>query len=314
MIGWSARTRLIILRAAAVAVVAFAAVALWKQWQSASRQQLTFSIDFRWLLASSILFLSTYLVLIEMWRRVLAVYGSRISFIDAAHVWFVSNLGKYVPGKIWQVTASTAMMTRLGARAVDAGSAAGVIAVVNVLAGFAIVLAAGFGLLRALGPVYARATIVGTAFLVVALLAAPWTVGIINRVVSRVLRRPVTLALPGKAMWISLVGCSIAWCVYGAAFQLLVRSLIGHAEGRWTAYLAAYTLSYLVGYIALFAPGGVGVREARADRVPPCAQPRNARRGRADHRGLAPVADAARGRSRFVVPAAPPHARGRRIP
>ncbi|HMA24270.1 MAG TPA: lysylphosphatidylglycerol synthase transmembrane domain-containing protein [Gemmatimonadaceae bacterium] len=255
------RIRPAVLRTLAVVVVVFAAVALWRQWESASRQQLRFSIDLRWLTAASLLFLATYVILIEMWRRVLAVYGRRISFVDAAHVWFVSNLGKYVPGKIWQVTASTAMMTQLGTPAIDAGSAAAVIAIVNVLAGFAIVLAAGFGLLRALGAGYVRATIFATVFLVVASAAAPWMVPIINRIASRATRRPVTLVVPGKATWISLVGCAVSWCVYGLAFQLLVRALVGHAEGRWTAYLAAYTLSYLVGYLTLFAPGGIGARE-----------------------------------------------------
>ena len=34
------------------------------------------------------------------------------------------------------------------------------------------------------------------------------------------------------------------------------------ATGNASAYIAVYTGSYLAGYLALFAPGGVGVREA----------------------------------------------------
>lgn len=256
-----ASIRTFILRALAVVVVAFAGLYLWKQWQSASREQLRVSLDVPWLLLASAIVLATYALLIETWRRVLAAYGSPISFIDASHVWFVSNLGKYVPGKIWQITAMTAMMTRLGARVVDAGSAAAVITVVNVLAGFAIVLAAGSGLLRTLGPNYERATILATIILVVALLAAPWTVRLSSRLASRALGRQLTLVVPAKATWISLAGCLASWAAYGLAFQFFVRALIGHANGPWSAYLAAYTLSYLVGYLTLFSPGGLGARE-----------------------------------------------------
>ena len=234
---------------------------LWRQWQSASRSQLHLDVDITWFALASLLFLATYVLLIEMWRRVLAVYGSHISFLDAAHVWFVSNLGRVIPGRIWQVTAMTAMMTRLGARLSDAGSASLVITIVNVLAGFTLVLVAGFSSLRTLGAAYQQATILATIVLVVALVAAPWTVRLLSRLASRALRRPIALVVPGKATWIGLVGCAIQWAVYGLAFQLLVRSLIGHAEGSWPAYLVAYTLSYLVGYLAVFTVAGIGARE-----------------------------------------------------
>jgi hypothetical protein len=213
------------------------------------------------LLLASAVVLSTYVLLIETWRRVLAVYGKSISFVDAAHVWFVSNLGKYVPGKIWQVTAMTTMTTSLGVRLADAGSASAVITLVNIVAGFAIVLAVGSRLLHALGAGYERAAILGTVVLGVALIVAPWTVRVVGRAASRMLRRELELVAPARAAWISLAGCSVAWLAYGLAFQLFVRGVVGHADGPWSAYLATWTLSYLVGYLTLFAPGGIGARE-----------------------------------------------------
>jgi len=256
-----ARHRTLVLRALAIVVVWYAGVYLWRQWESASRTQLRVAVDVPSLLLASVVVLSTYALLIETWRRVLAVYGKRIPFADAAHVWFVSNLGKYVPGKIWQVTAMTTMTTNLGVRGVDSASAAAVITVVNVIAGFAIVLAVGSGLLHTLGVGYERAAILGTVILSAALIAAPWTARVVSRAASRALGREVKLVAPPRATWISLAGCTISWAAYGLAFQLFVRGVVGRADGPWTAYLAAYTLSYLVGYLALFAPGGIGARE-----------------------------------------------------
>ena len=261
MLALWTRYRKLILRALAIVVVWYAGVYLWRQWQSASREQLRVTLGVPSLLLASVIVLSTYTLLVETWRRVLAVYGSRISFVDAAHVWFVSNLGKYVPGKVWQVTAMTGMTTSLGVRVVDAGSAAAVITVVNIVAGFAIVLAVGSGLLHTLGVGYERAAILGTVILAGALVAAPWTVRLVNRAASRAIGKELNLVAPAGATWISLAGCSISWVAYGLAFQLFVRGVTGRADGPWTAYLAAYTLSYLVGYLTLFAPGGIGARE-----------------------------------------------------
>jgi uncharacterized membrane protein YbhN (UPF0104 family) len=37
--------------------------------------------------------------------------------------------------------------------------------------------------------------------------------------------------------------------------------MLGRVAGGYGEYLAAYTISYLLGYLALFAPAGLGVRE-----------------------------------------------------
>jgi hypothetical protein len=59
----------------------------------------------------------------------------------------------------------------------------------------------------------------------------------------------------------ALVGNIVAWLLYGAAFQLFVFGLLGTASGGYAEYLAAYTISYIVGYLAIFAPAGIGARE-----------------------------------------------------
>jgi uncharacterized membrane protein YbhN (UPF0104 family) len=53
-----------------------------------------------------------------------------------------------------------------------------------------------------------------------------------------------------------------AWIAYGVGFGLFWRALLGSGGGVSMAVLAVYTASYLAGYLALFAPGGIGVREA----------------------------------------------------
>jgi hypothetical protein len=79
---------------------------------------------------------------------------------------------------------------------------------------------------------------------------------------GRVLRRSIDVPrLPASAIWIACAGCLVAWLLYGLAFRLFVAGVLGSAPGSYASYLAAFTGSYLLGYIALFSPGGLGVRE-----------------------------------------------------
>lgn len=257
-----ARLRRIAQIASAIALVAFAGWYLWRQWRGASTADLRLDVHWGALTLASFIVLATYTLLVETWRRVLVSYGYHIAFRDAARVWFVSNLGKYVPGKIWQVTAMAEMLRRLRVALPDAASASAVITVANVVAGFGLALLIGTSSLRALGGRYESAVVAATILLLAALLAAPFTARALSFAITRMRGRTVALTLPRRAVALSLMGCTAAWLLYGSAFQLLVYSLFHTAPAPWIAYVVAYTLSYLVGYLVIIAPGGFGPREA----------------------------------------------------
>ena len=54
----------------------------------------------------------------------------------------------------------------------------------------------------------------------------------------------------------------LSWIAYGIAFQLFVVGVLGGAAGATSSYIAVYAASYIIGFLALFAPGGVVVRES----------------------------------------------------
>jgi hypothetical protein len=245
----------------AIAFVIFAAWTIWRQWRDASAAELNIELHWGWLGLSSLVVLATYGLLVEIWRRLLARSGARVSFALAARVWFVSNLGKYVPGKVWQLTSMATMMRREQVSLAVAGSSAIMVAVCNVVAGFVVVLALGTQSLRALGARTQGAVMAATVILLLALLLAPLTVKWAATLVGRVMKRTVSLSIPAVAVWESTAGYVITWLLYGVAFELFAVAVVGRAGGSWAAYVATFTLSYLVGYLALPAPGGLGVRE-----------------------------------------------------
>ncbi len=217
--------------------------------------------------ASGVLFLCAHAVLVQTWRSVLSCWDQRLPFWGAARIWSVSNLGKYVPGKVWQIGAMSAMSRGLGVSPIAASAAAILGAIVNVIAGFVISLACGRVLLEKTHPGWSSAATLIVSVSLTGLLLAPVLVPRLAPVLARLVGRRLDTTLPVRAVVYSLIGNVIAWLIYGAAFQLLMIGLLGSATGDYAAYLAAYTISYLGGYLAFFAPAGVGVREYLMGRV-----------------------------------------------
>lgn len=221
-------------------------------------------IEPRWgfIALSGVVFLIAHGVLVATWRAVLSCWGEHLPFWSAARVWSVSNLGRYIPGKIWQIGAMGAMARELNVSAVAASGSALLGTLVNISAGFIVALVSGRALLLSrLDPGVRPLAIAAVLAAGIGLLLLPFTIPRLAPLVGRIARRPLQATLPVRAVVYSLVGNVLAWLVYGLAFEIFVAGVLGRATGDYATYLAAYTSSYLIGYLFLFAPAGVGFRE-----------------------------------------------------
>jgi hypothetical protein len=82
--------------------------------------------------------------------------------------------------------------------------------------------------------------------------------------VSRFLPRsfPPLRAIPPVMLAIGFGANLLAWVAYGAALLLLARGVLPDIHLSFPQAIGVFTCSYLVGFIALFAPGGLGPRES----------------------------------------------------
>lgn len=245
-------------RLAALAAVAFAVWALKDQLAAFSDSGHRIQPRWHFLGASAALVLLTHGILVQTWRSALAdVAGAQLPFLAAARIWSVSNLGRYIPGKVWAIVAMATMTRDRGIPAVAATGIAILINVVNILTGMALSLALGAELAGA----RAWGTWLGLAGAAM-VLALPAIIPPAVRIAARIVRRDFSLPpLPRTVIWKASLGTLIAWLLYGLAFKLLVLGVLDEAPGSAGVYVAAFTSSYVLGYIVLVAPGGIGVRE-----------------------------------------------------
>ena len=207
---------------------------------------------------SSLLVLVAYAVLIQTWRQVVIAWGGHLTFPTAMRIWFVSNLGKYVPGKIWAIAAMGTLAQEQGVSPAAAMGSSVVVQLVNLVTGFGVFFIAGAHVMDV-----PAVFMVGVVGLAVVLFGAPWLVPLGVRLLNTVTGRQVTLPhLPPSAIWWAAAGTALAWVLYGVAFYFFAAGMMdGSAPGTLGDWTAIFIGPYLVGFIAVFAPGGIGVRE-----------------------------------------------------
>ncbi|MGH7663160.1 MAG: lysylphosphatidylglycerol synthase domain-containing protein [Gemmatimonadaceae bacterium] len=249
----------------AIAVLGLAGWTIARQW--ADMRALPVRIDPTWyvMIASLLPPLLAYGTLIQLWRTILAAWGYPTPALPAARIWFVSSLGRYVPGRLWQLGAMGVMLQRRGVPAAVSLGSALLANIISIVTGLAVVLAVGpnaFGAAGVTGPAL-RAIAAAVAIATIAILLVPPALPAIGHLVERLTARSFAIpSLPTRTLAVATAEAAVAWILLGLGFHLLAASLLGNATGASTTYISVFVLSYLVGFLVLIAPGGIVVREA----------------------------------------------------
>jgi len=196
---------------------------------------------------------------VPAWRDLLIGLGSRLRFRDAQRVFLMGQLGKYIPGGVWTVLAQATMAKDLNVPRARSATAS----LMSIL--LAVVTAAGLGAV-CLG--IAGRQILGTygyvLLLVVPLLALlhPDVLVRFGAVISKITRRNLPLErIPARTILTSAGWLVLGQICNGLAFYLLVDS-IGGQRSNPLLDIGLFALAAVAGIVVVFAPAGVGPREA----------------------------------------------------
>lgn len=197
---------------------------------------------------------------VAIWHRVLRHMGHRIAFGVLVRIWFLSSLGRYIPGKVWQFVGVAELSRACGLPAL-----AGITSLV-VYIGFAAVAAGLVGVYllpsdaaRGWAPLLQVIRLAGP---VVLLLLHPRVIDFALAALHRLTRRSL-----GRwdATWLDNVvlvaACCAMWLAFGLAFLLFIGSVAAPGIASFPALTAAFALSFLAGYMAIIAPAGLGVKD-----------------------------------------------------
>ena len=215
-------------------------------------------------LASLVAVLAGLLASALVWRALLADLGTPLGLAAALHVFFLGQLGKYVPGSVFAVAAQMELGRAHGASRSRVGTASLLFMGVLVAAGL---LSAAVALpLTSPEALRRYAWVLLVLPLGLALLAPP----VLTRLVGlllRVLRRsPLDRPLSVRGVGAALGWAVVMWLAYGVHLWLLVRPQDAASDPGPGPHLlllstGAYALAWTAGFLVVVAPAGAGVRE-----------------------------------------------------
>jgi hypothetical protein len=243
-----------------IGVVGFALRALVGNWDQLRAQPIAVEWHPLPLALSALVVWCMYALLVWAWRAVLVSWGQRLSAWPAARIWTVSSLGKYLPGKVWAVAGMAVMAQQAGVAPWAATGSAIILQALAVGTGAAVVGVTGSVALEAAHP-GARIALIALVALSCAGVALLLWPPLMRRVLGLAGVRTDTPAPRLGGVLAGIVANAAAWAGYGVALWLLARGLLPGARLDLPSAIAVFTASYLAGFLALVAPGGLGVRE-----------------------------------------------------
>lgn len=241
-----------------VAGLAFLAVAFWQTWDRGDQA----IVPAGWRLGAAFLALAAAMSM--SYRAWAALFPRDLRTRRLAAGFFVAQLGKYVPGAVWQAVGQVAYATRAQVSVARAATAFAVFAVAQ--AGAGAIVGAGVAVVVPGLAWWVRLAALAALGLVL-LLDRRWMVWAIGRYHRRRSQggapsNPVQPdVVPSQAAILRSCGWSMGvMLAMGTAFIVLIGGLV--APLPRPAVMSAHSLAWTVGFLAVPVPSGVGIREA----------------------------------------------------
>ena len=241
--------------AVVVIAVGIGAYEISKEWHEVHRAlgQIGF-LSCLWALLA--LLVMQYATLRE-WQSLLAGLGSPLPTTTAGRIFFIGQLGKYIPGSLWPVLTQMELGARASVPRARSASASILTMIVS--------LATGLLVAAATLPFAHYSAGYDWVFLLVPVILVCLYPRVLNPLLNRLftlikrpgLDQPVTLGMVSKSLGWSL----LAWLANGVQIWVLADRLGAPAGRTFLIALGGYAFAWCVGFVIIIDPAGAGIRE-----------------------------------------------------
>jgi len=226
-----------------------------------------FQLRFEWLIPAALLYLCAHSVWARYSVTLLRNQGAKVTVSTGIRAYFISQFGKYVPGKIWVIVLRVGI---LGKNLGISRTAVGITAMYEALVSMGAGAMVGVALLFFLSAEQSSLSGFKLYWAAPIVLFPIGLVGL-NRFVNRVNRwrkgHDAKQFPRVKLHWvvIGLAQASIGWLILGLSIWMTLRGLRAEPEpltlDTYLHLTSINALAYVIGFIFVFMPAGAGVRE-----------------------------------------------------
>jgi len=200
---------------------------------------------------------------VTSWRTILSGFGYRLPLPAATRIWSTSELARYLPGVIWQVVGRVYLCKPYGVSGTVCSTSQILELVVFLLANILVALSClAFFAYRMKGH--------AVTYLYVATALVPLLLMLLHpKVFYTALTKYMTWRgkeLPTRRVRGRTLTMLAIWAILGLLWQSLALWVLTHGPldlpiQKWWVVAGSYCLAWCAGFIAFWAPGGLGVRE-----------------------------------------------------
>jgi hypothetical protein len=211
-----------------------------------------------WLIAATLIGLLSYMIHPYALKALIEAHGPAVSYPKTLGLCYVPWLGKYVPGKIWAVITGLYLFSKAGIPQPIAVTCILLFTFLNLAAGLLITLLFGLPGIIDFTSIW---PVVGLALTIV--------IGVLPRILYPTLnwflrwigRPEMDAGLPARSLYRVLLIMVASNVTYGFGFACLVRSFADFPSDEMLRLVGLMVFGEVSGFLALFAPAGIGVRE-----------------------------------------------------
>ena len=195
----------------------------------------------------------------QVWRGLLAAEGSKLPLRGALRIYFIGQLGKYVPGSVWPVLAQMELGRTYKVPRQRSATAAMLAMMVGLTSGL---LATLVGLPFLSG---GSAQKYWWAFLFIPVMLVCLHPRVLNPVIAfglKLMRKPVPeTALTGRVIATAVLVNMASYLFNGLQIWVMADRLGAHGGHTVLAAIGAYAFAWCVGFLIVLAPAGAGPRD-----------------------------------------------------
>ncbi len=227
-------------------------------------------IRYGYLIAAVLSVVVTFYVFSSVWKIIVRSLGKEVGYAQSFKIAYLANLGRYIPGKIWQMFGMIYLAKKEGVTEEEAVASFGMSQIFAIPSG----LLSGIVFLSLYPGVkdfYADVPFMTTGMMTIGICIFIVSLVVVffpkplerlaNRLFALIKRKPICLQMNKSLAATIYGGYFLAWSLYGFSFWLFLKGITGQ-ETMLLPMAGIFIIAYQIGYLMLFAPGGVGPREA----------------------------------------------------
>lgn len=223
--------------------------------------------EYAWSIKPIFLILSFILLMICLcsgglgWYLILRLLGVKFPFWEAVNIWLTSQLSKYVPGFFWQYLTRVSALKTGGVNAGWGLLSLHLEAIAVVVSATIVTAISGALDTQKVEP---ERWVAMSIVLFLCLIACHSKVlSVMMNIAFGMIKKPKVELSYSYSKMIGIIFYHVAvWWILSFVFFFLIKAIYPVRNEVFFDITFAFTCSWALGYLAIFAPGGIGVRES----------------------------------------------------